>query len=55
MFDKTTHTVVQCLTALAQHHGIQIHPERLLHDYALADVEPPLALLLRRSRVSAST
>lgn len=47
MSDKFPHTVVQCLTAIAQHHGIQINPERLIHDYALADEEPPLALLLR--------
>jgi subfamily B ATP-binding cassette protein HlyB/CyaB len=47
MADKFPHTVVQCLTAIAQHHGLQINPERLIHEYALADEEPALTLLLR--------
>lgn len=47
MGDKFPHTVVQCLTAIAQHHGLQINPERLIHEYALADEEPAPALLLR--------
>ena len=41
------HTVVQCLSAIAQHHGLPVNPERLIHDYALADEEPDGALLLR--------
>jgi len=41
------HTVVQCLTAIAQHHGLQINPERLIDDYALGAQEPGNALLLR--------
>jgi ATP-binding cassette subfamily B protein len=41
------HTTIQCLTAVAQHHGLQINPERLIHDYALANEEPAPALLLR--------
>ena len=41
------HTVVQCLTAVAQHHGLQINPERLIHEYALADEEPAGPMLLR--------
>lgn len=47
MSDKFPHTVVQCLAAIAQHHGLQVNPERLIHDYALADEEPEGALLLR--------
>lgn len=47
MDDKFPHTVVQCLTAIAQHHGLQINPERLIHDYALEKEEPAVPLLLR--------
>jgi ATP-binding cassette subfamily B protein len=47
MDDKFPHTVVQCLAAIAQHHGLSVNPERLIHDYALADEEPDGALLLR--------
>jgi subfamily B ATP-binding cassette protein HlyB/CyaB len=47
MADKFPHTVVQCLTAIAQHHGLQVNPERLIHEYALTDEEPASALLLR--------
>ena len=41
------HTAVQCLTAIAQHHGLQVNPERLIHDYALGAEEPSQALFLR--------
>ncbi len=44
---KFPHTVIQCLTAIAQHHGLQINPERLIDDYALKAEEPNAALLLR--------
>ena len=47
MANKFPHTVVQCLSAIAQHHGLPVNPERLIHDYALADEEPAAALLLR--------
>ena len=47
MANKFPHTVVQCLTAIAQHHGLPINPERLIHEYALADEEPELPLILR--------
>lgn len=43
---KFPHAAIQCLTAIAQHHGIQIHPERVIHEYALADEEPADSLLL---------
>lgn len=41
------HSAIQCLTAIAQHHGIQVNPERLIHDNALADEEPTTSRLLR--------
>jgi ATP-binding cassette subfamily B protein len=41
------HSAIQCLTAIAQHHGIQVNPERLIHDNALADEEPSTSRLLR--------
>jgi subfamily B ATP-binding cassette protein HlyB/CyaB len=36
MSNKFPHSVVQCLAAIAQHHGLPINPERLIEDYALA-------------------
>jgi subfamily B ATP-binding cassette protein HlyB/CyaB len=47
MPDKFPHTVIQCLTAIAQHHGLQVNPERLIDDYALGAEEPAAPLLLR--------
>jgi ATP-binding cassette, subfamily B, bacterial HlyB/CyaB len=47
MQDKYPHTAIQCLTAIAQHHGLQVNPERLIDEYALKQEEPGDALLLR--------
>ena len=47
MHDKYPHTAIQCLTAIAQHHGLQINPERLIDDYALRAEEPGDGALLR--------
>ena len=47
MGEKFPHTVVQCLTAIARHHGLQVNPERLIHEYALTDEEPAPTLVLR--------
>ncbi|SFM91373.1 peptidase domain-containing ABC transporter [Rugamonas rubra] len=47
MHDKFPHTAIQCLTAIAQHHGLQINPERLIDDYAMGAEEPGNGLLLR--------
>ncbi|MGZ5008181.1 MAG: peptidase domain-containing ABC transporter [Methylobacter sp.] len=47
MSDKYPHTTIQCLTAIAQHHGLQINPEWLIQEYALGEEEPITALLLR--------
>ncbi|TAN50248.1 MAG: peptidase domain-containing ABC transporter [Methylococcaceae bacterium] len=44
---NSSHTVIQCLTAIAQHHGLQINPERLIDEYALTVDEPPSPLILR--------
>jgi ATP-binding cassette subfamily B protein len=42
-----SHSTVQCLSAIAQHHGIPALPERLIHDFALEDEEPTTKLLVR--------
>ena len=47
MFEKSSHTSIQCLTAIAQHHGLQINPEWLLQEYAIGEEEPNDSLLLR--------
>jgi subfamily B ATP-binding cassette protein HlyB/CyaB len=41
------HSAIQALTAIAQHHGIQVNPERIIHEYALTDAEPSPSVLLR--------
>jgi ATP-binding cassette subfamily B protein len=41
------HTSIQCLTAIAQHHGIEALPERVIHDYALDASEPNTPNLVR--------
>jgi subfamily B ATP-binding cassette protein HlyB/CyaB len=41
------HSAIQCLAAVAQHHGLQVLPERLLHDYALDAHEPGSGLLVK--------
>ena len=46
---KYPHTSIQCLTAIAQHHGLQINPEWLIQEYALGEEEPGTALLTRIS------
>jgi ATP-binding cassette subfamily B protein len=46
MAEKFPHTTLQCLTAIAQHHGLQVNPERLIHDYAMSAEEPSSPMLL---------
>lgn len=41
------HTAVQCLSAVAHHHGLSLDPARLIHDYALEAEEPSLERLAR--------
>jgi len=47
MSNRFPHTNIQCLTAIAQHFGLQINPERLIQEYAIGEQEPSPALLLR--------
>ncbi len=47
MAERFPHTTVQCIAALAQHHGLPVNPERLIEDYALAREEPGTASVLR--------
>jgi len=47
MAEQKNYSVVQCLTAIAQHHGLQVNPERLIEEYALPDEEPRPALVIR--------
>ena len=47
MVKSFSHSVVQCLTAIAQHHGVQVNPDRLIDEYALPDEEPRPALVIR--------
>lgn len=47
MAEQKNLSVVQCLTAIAQHHGLQVNPERLIEEYALPDEEPRPALVIR--------
>ncbi|MDB4564859.1 cysteine peptidase family C39 domain-containing protein, partial [Mariniblastus sp.] len=41
------HTAVQCLSLLARHHGLEVSPKRLIHDYSLEEEEPKVRRLLR--------
>ncbi|MDD2684998.1 MAG: peptidase domain-containing ABC transporter [Gallionella sp.] len=47
MDSRFPHTAIQCLTAIAQHHGMQVNPERLIHEYALPAAEPTSVTLTR--------
>ncbi|TAJ82266.1 MAG: peptidase domain-containing ABC transporter [Gallionellaceae bacterium] len=47
MDNKFPHTLIQCLTAIAQHHGLQVNPEQLIHEYALADENPSDSMLIK--------
>ena len=44
---KFPHTALSCFTAVARHHGVDLTVERLAHDYAIGEAEPPTAKLLR--------
>ena len=43
-------TGVQCLVAVARHHGVDLGVDRLMHDYAVEGGEPSTDLLLRMAR-----
>jgi ATP-binding cassette subfamily B protein len=47
MSEKFQHSVIQCLTAIAQHHGLNINPEQIIDDYALMAEEPTPGTLQR--------
>ncbi len=43
-------TVIECLTLLARHHGVDLTPERLVHDFALDGGAIPHHLLARMAQ-----
>ena len=47
MSAASNHSTVQCLSAVAQHHGIAALPERPVHEFVLDASEPSTRLLLR--------
>ena len=47
MAESSSHSVVQCLSAIARHHGVQVNPDRLVDEYALPAGEPRPALVIR--------
>ena len=47
MVQKFPHSTIQCIAAIAQHHRLQVNPERLIEDYALVAEEPAPATVLR--------
>lgn len=44
---KFPNTALNCFIAVARHHGIDLTVERLAHDHAIGDAEPPTSKLLR--------
>lgn len=46
MTNKFPHTLLQCLAAISQHHGLQINSEKIINHYALTDAEPASTLLM---------
>jgi ATP-binding cassette subfamily B protein len=47
MADRFSHSTIQCIAAIAQHHRLPVNPERLVEDYALVAEEPATATVLR--------
>ena len=43
-------TALECLVAVARHHGLDLAPDRLAHDFSLPEGEPPTDVLLRIAR-----
>lgn len=48
--DHNPATVIECLTLLARHHGVDLTPERLVHDFALDGEAVPHHLLVRMAQ-----
>jgi len=46
----TSHTGVHCLAFVARHHGVDMAPERLIHDYALGDQAVSSRQILRMAK-----
>ena len=44
------HTNLQCLALVGRHHGVDLSPERLLHDYAVGEQAVPMRQLLRMAK-----
>ncbi|MGQ9367155.1 peptidase domain-containing ABC transporter [Azospirillum sp. A39] len=44
---RPAHSALQCLVAVAGHHGISTTVDRLVHDYVLPPMEPPTSVLLK--------
>ncbi|HWK68788.1 MAG TPA: peptidase domain-containing ABC transporter [Rhizobiaceae bacterium] len=44
------HTNLQCLALVARHHGVDLSPERLMHDYAIGEAPVPTRQLLRMAK-----
>ena len=44
------HTSLQCLALVARHHGVDLSPERLMHDYAVGDQPVTTRKLLRMAK-----
>src|SRR4051812_37733120 len=45
-----SHTNLQCLALVGRHHGVDLSPERLIHDYAVGDKPVSTRQLLRMAR-----
>ncbi len=44
---NSRHTALQCFTAVARHHGLDLSVERLAHEHALDESEPDTTKVLR--------
>jgi ATP-binding cassette, subfamily B, bacterial HlyB/CyaB len=47
---RPRHTELECLVAVARHHGVDLSVERLIHDHAVGNDKVPVSLLLRIAR-----
>jgi len=48
--DTYQHTSLQCLALVARHHGVDLSPERLVHDYAVGEEPVTTRQLLRMAK-----
>ena len=44
------HTSLHCLALVARHHGVDLSPDRLVHDYAVGDRPVAIRQLLRMAK-----